>query len=336
MFDYFDQSGLPILILETHSEGPIVRINPYEIHINDPEYIDHVYVGSSTRRTDKWYWSVRGFTTGDAALSTLSHELHRQRRSAIAPFFSKAAVQRLEPTVQSVVDKLVLRLKALQGSGTFINLVNVFTALTADVIFQYSFDRSANLMERPDFAPDWHTVMKETSINFNVMKQFGWAEYMLIITPVWLIRILNPRAIVFLEMEKVVAPMYHVPFIGANTRSKALYRQVSRIQQDLKDGGKPTGQKTIFYDVLTSDGVRPEDKTIKHLVNEARVIVIAGTVTTAHILSILTFHVVNNPNILKRLQAELATLTSEDQSWRQLEKLPFLVRRNCLFDHLLI
>lgn len=82
--------------------------------------------------------------------------------------------------------------------------------------------------------------------------------------------------------------------------------------------------------MLTSDGIQPENKTIKHLVNEARVLVIAGTVSTAHFLTVLTFHVVNNPNILKRLQEELATLTKEDQSWRHLEKLPFLVRTQLL------
>lgn len=150
------------------------------------------------------------FTTGDAALSTLSHDLHRQRRSAIAPFFSKAAVQRLEPTVQSVVDKLVLRLKGLQGSGTFIDLVNFFTALTADVIFQYSFARSANLMEKPEFASDWHKVIKQTSINYFTMKHFPWVEYLMRVAPVWLINIINPRAIFFLEIEKVIAPIRHV------------------------------------------------------------------------------------------------------------------------------
>ena len=36
-------------------EGPIVRINPYEIHINDPEYIDEVYAGASKKR-DKYRW----------------------------------------------------------------------------------------------------------------------------------------------------------------------------------------------------------------------------------------------------------------------------------------
>lgn len=112
---------------------------------------------------------------------------------------------------------------------------------------------------------------------------------------------------------------------GANAKSQDLYSQVNRIEQDLREGGKPSGQKTIFYDMFTSDGIRPEIKTIEHLVNEARVLVIAGTVTTSHILTVLTFYVVNNPNILTRLQEELATLTKEEQSWRHLEKLPFLV-----------
>lgn len=143
------------------------------------------------------------FTTGDAALSTIDHDLHRQRRSAIAPFFSKAAVQRLEPSIKSVVEKLVLRLKGLQGSGTFINLEDFFTALTADVVFQYCFARSANLMEQPGFASDWHQIIKQTSINYHTMKHFPMVEYLMRVMPVWLIKIINPRAITFLKMEKV-------------------------------------------------------------------------------------------------------------------------------------
>jgi len=38
--------------------GPVVRINPYEIHISDPNFYDTVYVGSTTRKTEKWWWSV--------------------------------------------------------------------------------------------------------------------------------------------------------------------------------------------------------------------------------------------------------------------------------------
>lgn len=38
-----------------------MRINPHEIHILDPEYIDTLYAGGSTRR-DKYKWIARMLT----------------------------------------------------------------------------------------------------------------------------------------------------------------------------------------------------------------------------------------------------------------------------------
>ncbi|KAJ8068063.1 hypothetical protein OCU04_003637 [Sclerotinia nivalis] len=38
-------------IKRMHEEyGPIVRINPYELHIDDPEYYDELYAGNTTKR----------------------------------------------------------------------------------------------------------------------------------------------------------------------------------------------------------------------------------------------------------------------------------------------
>lgn len=39
--------------------GPIIRINPYEIHIDDPWFWDELYVSGSKGKSDKWRWSVR-------------------------------------------------------------------------------------------------------------------------------------------------------------------------------------------------------------------------------------------------------------------------------------
>ena len=39
--------------------GPFVRINPEEVHCNDPAFFDALYVSSAKRRTDKSMWLVR-------------------------------------------------------------------------------------------------------------------------------------------------------------------------------------------------------------------------------------------------------------------------------------
>lgn len=129
-------------------QGPIVRISPYELHINDPEYYDELYVGPTTRRSENYTWTTKQFGPSTSVFATNGHELHRIRRAAIAPFFSIKSVQRLEPSVQSVIDRLILRFKGLRGTGKVINILHVYCALTLDVISEYSFGRADGALDR--------------------------------------------------------------------------------------------------------------------------------------------------------------------------------------------
>ncbi len=92
-------------------------------------------------------------------------------------------------------------------------------------------------------------------------------------------------------------------------------------------GEKPTGQTNIFYDVLSNPNVRPEEKETDHLQDEAQTIIGAGTVTTGHILAIVTFYIISNPSIQSRLEAEIEGImfhTVGKPKWHQLEQLPYL------------
>lgn len=141
----------------------------------------------------KYEWSMKGFGPTTATFSTESHELHRTRAAALAPFFSKASVYQLEPSVQSVVDRLVARLRNVQGTGCNVNMIDVFTSLTGDVISQYAFARPFGFMQSPDFAPHWHQLMMMLSEASHVFKQFEWLEPMMRSMPLSLIKMASPK-----------------------------------------------------------------------------------------------------------------------------------------------
>ena len=93
--------------------------------------------------------------------------------------------------------------------------------------------------------------------------------------------------------------------------------------------GVPTkgSHKSIFEELLNS-GLPPQEKTIDRLSEEGFIVILAGGDVSAMNLSMLTYRLLAQPDILKTLTDELDTvMTDRDSSpsWQELEKLPFLV-----------
>ncbi|KAL8943014.1 MAG: hypothetical protein Q9211_001143 [Gyalolechia sp. 1 TL-2023] len=287
--------------------GPVVRISPYEVHIHDPEFIDQVYPGSAVR-SEKYAWGMKMFGLRYAFLATQDHDLHRMRRNAFARYLSKASLQRLEPGIQSVVDTMVSRLHEIKGSGKVVNLLDLFACLTGDVIGQYAFASPYGLLEDPDFSPHWHQTMMGVSMNGHLLKQFGFLMPVMQAMPEWLVKMVTPGMMTLINFQK------------------GFRRQVIKTKQDIAEGRKPEGQSNIFYDVLTNDEVRLQEKDDDYLQDEAQTIIGAGTVTTAHILAIANFYILNDPEVRSQLQTELGNLMASNPTpkWSQLEQLPYL------------
>jgi hypothetical protein len=145
----------------THIAGPIIRISPYELHINDTDldFMAKLYP-SIGRKVDKFWWSAGMFGNTEMSFGTIGHNLHKMRRAAFAKFFSPAYIRKLEPLLKSLVNSMVTKIENGLNEGKRINLVHAYSALTQDVITEYCFSFSRNCLEKEKFAPQYYEWMQ--------------------------------------------------------------------------------------------------------------------------------------------------------------------------------
>lgn len=101
--------------------------------------------------------------------------------------------------------------------------------------------------------------------------------------------------------------------------------RIKKIQVD-REAGVTVKRNTIFASLLESD-LPPEEKTLYRLTGEGTAFLGAGTETTSWALAVLTFYLLRNPDVLRRLTTELQSAVPDPRnlpSWSALEKLPYL------------
>lgn len=104
-----------------------MRITPWEVHVNDVEFLDDIYA-ASYRRREKYAYQTRTLPVPLSVGGSIDHDLHRKRREALNPSFSKKSVQSLGPMISRKVDLLGKRLEDHLNSQTPINLSDVYFA----------------------------------------------------------------------------------------------------------------------------------------------------------------------------------------------------------------
>ncbi|KAL8821025.1 MAG: hypothetical protein Q9223_000864 [Gallowayella weberi] len=299
-------------IAELHEKyGPIVRINPFEVHINDPDFYDEVYVGPSKRKTDQWSWTVPMFGTPNSILATIEHDVHRRRRNAYANYFSKQSIQRYSGVIQSTVDKLCAKFEDAIRDGKKINLMHAYTAMTGDVVTAYCFPKPYGLLDQTDFAPDYYDLWISILSNSHVLKQFPWMFPLMLSFPEWFVDRFLPDMAVTYKWQKQWRKEIHDVKCG----------------NDHEDREKRGGRPSIFETLLDSD-LPPFDKSVPRLVEDAQTMVGAGSITTSFALALGTYYIVSDPDVLEKLMAELQSVLlspgETSPSLGELEKLPYL------------
>ncbi|KAJ4415039.1 hypothetical protein N0V82_007555 [Gnomoniopsis sp. IMI 355080] len=323
--------------------GPVLRINPDEIHIKDPDFFDVVYAGSGRKR-DKWDWITRSFGVDESLIGTLAHDEHRRRRAALSPYFSKQSVRALQPLVDLNTAILLRRLADSSDKNEILRLDDAYAALTNDIVQDYAFGRSEHRLAAPDFDPSFRNAMLAGGKAGHVLKHFPWLMDILRRLPAPLLVRLSPDMAAYGQLQtSIKAQVADISLAHAHAHAHDTRNDL--YDDDAKTTTTTTTQqhRTIFHEILSSSTLSTYDKTPARLWQEGEVVVAAGTITTAWALGVATYFVLARPTILAKLKAELeAAIPSpaDRPSLLVLEQLPYLtgvvqegVRLSHAIDH---
>jgi cytochrome P450 len=293
--------------------GPIVRINPQELHIRDPEMYEQVYA-SSTKR-DKWYNAARMTGKTTDSFSTIPHDLHRRRRVANAPIMGRRMVSMKEPVVCAHARALGRNLQGAAEREEIVDLRVVFLGYSLDVAGAYFFDKAIGAQEDLGLARRWYTVGRSMARITPIMKQFPSLAKVVARLPGAVVKTLWPDAGVVADLEEqMLAWVLEHRSREKTTRCLA--------------GDAGTESSTLF-EVVNNSKLPEGEKSAPRLVDEATGIIIAGSETTAKILTRAAYELMSNRSVLMKARAELADavlqLDKPQLDLAELEKLPYLV-----------
>ena len=293
--------------------GPIVRISPHEIHINDPEYLDEIYVGPAKSKTNKYRWSVRSWGMEEKSLfDTVDHDHHRIRRAAWNPYFSKQSMYKFQGFIQTTVDKLCQRFAEHQADGRPVKLIFAYSCLTADIISEVCFPEGYNLLDAREFRTDQHDAWRNASVMQHLFKQMPWLLAFFNSFPLWLTKITAPEVYTILEMV-------------IQLQGQAEHIVTHRDHLDTKQSTTRTSMMHHFLQETTA--LPDSEKTAESLAMNSMNAMAAGTMTTAHALKWATYQILSSPTIFAKLMTELETAipdTSSIPPLQTLENLPYL------------
>ena len=180
-----------------------MRINPREVHIQDPKFFDQLY--NISMKLDKDWYYYRFVGTSDASFGTASYSQHRQRRKAFNRFFSQPAILNLEKQVRKNVLQLCTRLEEYRQTNKPVVLGSAFRSLATDVVSQYALPEGFNLLSERDFGKDYHNVNRKLSGVAAYNRHFPFIMPTVMMLPTWLVKLTaTPGMVQMLDFQSVL------------------------------------------------------------------------------------------------------------------------------------
>ncbi|KJZ71258.1 hypothetical protein HIM_09331 [Hirsutella minnesotensis 3608] len=290
--------------------GPIIRISPEELHINDSTYFEKLFRYEG--RWNKYPWSIDAQNAHGAIIFTADHDQHKARRQPLNAYFSKARVASRQAIVRSKVDKLESRIADdFADIGRRVDVGAFISAFIRDVSTDFVLGKDYRSLDQDDFGVGMTHFVQGGGKMWRLTKHFPWyGPAMLSIPKDFLIKNADADTANYIRYAK-----------ASGEETERLLKAAA--SSPIDDDDAPT----IVHEIVKSS-LPPEDKTAKRVFADVATVTGAGFESTASVLRLLIYNVYSKPDILRRLRAELAQATSSnptgDLNLAALEQLPYL------------
>ncbi|KAI1778090.1 trichodiene oxygenase [Hypoxylon cercidicola] len=311
-YDVVRKGQYTFKIAELHKKyGPIVRISPYELHVSDPGFYEKIYTREG--RWDKYAWTYDAFGAPLSTICAIDHNVHRRRRAAVNPFFSKASVAAKSDIIQQLVDKLCSRFDefADDSNTARLSLSAAISALTRDVSTTFILGKSYDNLGVKNFNAEIATMFQNSGGLWRTTKHLRWYGPLMKSLPTWLMqRTANEGVKNFfgflMDMVAICSEIHSASISGTLD---------------------PDAPRTMVHEILDSD-LPDDEKSFKRIFDEVGTVTGAAFETTANSIRLTLYHIYKDAEVLRRLRAELKAAPPAEQksnsALSRLEQLPYL------------
>lgn len=160
----------------------MVRISPTEVHLSDPQNYEKIYaIGTKFLKDPGYYSPIDVALKTPIILTVINQDVHKIRRAALNPFFSRRSVLHLEDIVWTKVRKLCRSIDSTLDSntGAVFDFHRAVRALTVDIITEYAYARCWNQLDKEDFGSGYQDAIRA------IQTIFIWFQTFPIVLPIF-------------------------------------------------------------------------------------------------------------------------------------------------------
>jgi len=285
----FNSGKAPHTISSLHDKyGDIVRVAPNKLSYTDPdawrEIRGHRKAGQGEHGKDKdFYFNLRRSVLG------ATREEHGRTRRVLAHGFSAKSMQDQMPLISQYIDLFVDRLRGLvqknNNQPTTVDIVSWFNFTTFDIIGDLAFGAPFGCLETSTTHP-WVQALFDTTEQFSKRLTVLW----------YMPQLLNLTQVLF-------------------GLGKPVQQQIQFTKERISRRLEMTETRPDFVgSLIEANNKEGLSLTREEIEQNMRLLILAGSETTATALSGVAYYLCKHPDVQKKLAEEVrTTFETEDQ-----------------------